>query len=52
MANEPPVRMSEDEARARGKRNLAIALGLVGFVLLVFFVTLAQLRAGSLAPPG
>jgi hypothetical protein len=43
--------MSEEQARARGKRNLAIALALAGFVLLLFVVTLARLRAGSLTPP-
>jgi hypothetical protein len=44
--------LTEEEARARGKRNLAIAFGLAAFVILMFVVTLARLRAGSLTPPG
>jgi len=40
--------MSPDEERARKRRNLAIAWGLAAFVVLVFLVTIAQMRAGML----
>lgn len=36
--------------RARRKRNLAMALGLTGFVIVVFVVTIARL-AGNVAQP-
>lgn len=37
--------------RARSRRNLAIAAGLVLFVVLVFVVTLAKLGANVIARP-
>ncbi len=33
-----------DEQRARGRRNVAIALTLAAFVLLVFVITLVRLK--------
>jgi hypothetical protein len=39
-----PPRMSPEEAKARGKRNIAIALGLIGFALLLFIVTLVRMK--------
>jgi hypothetical protein len=38
--------MSPAEDKARKRRNIAIALGLAAFVVRVFFVTIAQMRAG------
>ncbi|MEO1252001.1 MAG: hypothetical protein AAFW81_06630 [Pseudomonadota bacterium] len=34
---------SEDETKLRNRRNLAIALGLVAFVVLIFVVTILRL---------
>ena len=36
--------------RARNGRNIALALGLVGFVVIVFLVTLARLGANVAVP--
>jgi hypothetical protein len=44
-ANESPV-----DAKARRGRNIALALGLVLFVVLVFVVTIVRLGA-NVAPP-
>ena len=46
-----PARESENEARARRGRNIALALGLVAFVVLVFFVTVFKLGASVLKQP-
>lgn len=43
-----PNREGEDFARARRGRNIALALGLVVFVILIFVVTLVRL-GGSVA---
>jgi hypothetical protein len=43
-----PRPLTPEEARARGRRNLAIALGLLAFVALVFLVTVFHLK-GSVA---
>lgn len=40
-----PVESSELEVKARRGRNIALALGLVIFVILVFVVTLVRLGA-------
>jgi hypothetical protein len=37
--------------KARNRRNLAIALALVGFVVLVFISTLAHLSGGATPQP-
>jgi hypothetical protein len=37
--------MDEDAKRARGRRNIAMALALVAFVVLVFVVTIVKLGA-------
>ena len=34
---------SPEAAKARGRRNIAMALGLAGFVILIFVVTLVRL---------
>jgi hypothetical protein len=41
-----PVIMTPDELKARKRRNLWIALSVGAFVLLVFLITLAQIKAG------
>ncbi len=39
-----PAELSPEEAKARGRRNLAIAFGLIGFALLLFVVTLVRMK--------
>ena len=46
-----PTHESPVEAKARRGRNLALALGLVVFVVLVFFVTVFKLGASVLNRP-
>lgn len=46
-----PLIMTPEELKARKRRNLWIALAVGAFVLLVFFITLAQLQAGVLDRP-
>ena len=43
--------ITPEEAAARRKRSIAIALGLAAFALLIFFVTLARLGANVLDRP-
>jgi hypothetical protein len=45
---EPGAPQSADFEKARKRRNLVIALGLVAFVVLVFFVTIAKMKTGGL----
>ena len=45
-----PNREGEDFAKARRGRNIAIAIGLVVFVILVYVVTLANMGANVLQP--
>ena len=40
--------MTPEEEKARKRRNLAIAWGLAAFVVLVFLITVAQMRAGMM----
>jgi hypothetical protein len=37
---------SPDLEKARKKRNIVIALSLVAFVILVFLITIAKMKAG------
>jgi len=39
------VILTEEEQRARKRRNLLIALSIAGFVVLVFMVTLSRIGA-------
>ena len=39
-------RPSDDELSARRKRNIALAIGLIGFVLFVFFTMISRGAAG------
>ena len=43
-----PVREDEPSAKARRGRNIAIALGLVAFVILVYAVTVIRMGANVL----
>ncbi len=45
------VKLTPEEEAARKKRNVWIALGLFAFMVLVFFVTLAKIKAGVLDRP-
>lgn len=45
------VKLTPEQEKARGRRNLVIALSIGAFMLLVFLITLAQLRAGVLERP-
>jgi len=45
------VKLTPEEEAARKKRNMWIALGLFAFMVLVFFVTLAKMKAGILDRP-
>ena len=44
-ANQPEARL------ARRRRNVALGLALVAFVLIVFFVTIARLGGGAVPHP-
>ena len=47
----PPLKLTEEQLRARRTRSIAIALALGAFVVLVFVVTLVRLRSGVLTRP-
>ena len=38
------VKLTDEQVQARKRRNVAIALGLVGFIVLVFIVTVTNLQ--------
>jgi hypothetical protein len=44
-----PFGESDAAAKARSRRNLVLALGLVAFVILIFVVTLVKLKGNVLA---
>jgi len=41
------VELTPEQQRARSKRNWMLALSILAFVALVFFVTIARLKAGQ-----
>ena len=41
--------LTPEQVRARNRRNLVIALALVAFVVLVFFVSITRMHANSIA---
>jgi hypothetical protein len=45
------VSLTPEQVKARGRRNLALAVSIAGFVILVFVITLAKLQAGILDRP-
>ena len=40
-----------EEAKARSRRNIVLALGLAAFVIVVFIVTLVHMGANAATPP-
>lgn len=46
-----PNREGEDFAKARRGRNIAIAVGLVAFIVIVYVVTLARMGASVIDRP-
>ncbi len=46
--DENPIPMTEAEAQARRRRSRWMALALVGFVLLIFAITISRLGAAVL----
>ncbi len=43
MRSMPEANLSPDEKKQRAQRNVAIALGLVAFVIIVFLVTILKI---------
>lgn len=41
------IKLTDEQVRARKRRNVAIALGLVGFIVLVFVVTVTNLQRNT-----
>lgn len=41
------IKLTDEQVRARKRRNVAIALGLVGFIVLVFVVTVVNLQRNT-----
>lgn len=41
------VKLTDEQVRARKRRNVAIALGLLGFIALVYLVTLSRMSANN-----
>ncbi len=41
--------LTPEQVRARKRRNIVIALSIVAFCVLVFFVTIARMHAASVA---
>ncbi len=46
-----PVILTPEELAARKRRNLWLALSIAAFVVLVFLITIAKLKAGVLERP-
>ena len=44
-------RLSPEEEKARGRRNVAIAVSLVAFAVLVFIITVINLQQGIMERP-
>ena len=45
------MKLSDEEVRARNRRNLVIALALLAFVALVFVISIVQLKTGVNGAP-
>lgn len=41
------ITLTDEQVRARKRRNVAIAMGLVGFIVLVFVVTVTNLQRNT-----
>lgn len=48
MSNDPefPRQMTPEEAKARSKRNVILALALVAFMAIVMLITMTRLKSG------
>ena len=46
-----PAPESDEAAKARGRRTVVLALGLVAFVVLVFVITVVRLGANAAHQP-
>lgn len=46
-----PVQLTPEQIAARKRRNLVLALCIGAFVVLVFVITIAQLKGGVLERP-
>lgn len=46
---EPPRRLTPEQEKARKRRNVAIFWSLIGFILLIFVVTLQRLTSNIAA---
>ena len=46
---QPGIKLSEQQLRARRSRSIAIALALGAFVLVIFVVTMVKLKNGTLS---
>jgi len=44
------VALTPDQARARKRRNVWLAAAILGFAVLVFFITLAKMHANGVGP--
>lgn len=45
------VKLTPEQEKARKRRSVWIAVSLFGFMVLVFIITLTQMKAGVLARP-
>jgi hypothetical protein len=44
------VTLTPEQVKARNRRNIVLALSIVAFVILVFFITLAKIKENGVAP--
>ncbi|MES1197445.1 MAG: protoheme IX farnesyltransferase [Pseudomonadota bacterium] len=44
------VKLTPEQERARRRRNVLIALAVLAFVVLVFFITIVKVQHGGLNP--
>lgn len=42
IADDEPRPLSDEEAKARRKRNIAIGLGIVGFIAVIYLTTILR----------
>ena len=41
------VELTPEQLKARNRRNIMLAFSIIGFVVLVFFITIARLKSGQ-----
>ncbi|SJM70284.1 hypothetical protein FM111_14845 [Brevundimonas diminuta 3F5N] len=49
MSNPEFLKLNDEQVRARKRRNVAIALGLLAFIALVYTVTVSRMHANNKA---